>query len=364
MDSGKGMDGMRQTVILKEEKEVYSPRTYVDLKADFAFKRMFGQPDGQSVLVAFLNALLGADAETKITSASILNTDLEREHEGDKKAVLDLLARTNRGDLAHVEIQVTGNPHLAKRQLYYWSRIYAKQMEKGRPYSDLRRTISILISNVDVLPQTQRYHSVFGLYERQEHFPLTDVIELHVIELQKLLKRAAKSEADPWTEPEIRWLLLLGAVQGGEVQTKLMEKLEAIAMSGDIELLEAFGRWEDMSRDPKVWAKYEMWHKAMMDDAAYKAEMELLLAERASLKSETETLKSETETLKSETESLKSEAESLKSETESLKSEAESLKTENEQMHARLLEMGRTLLLNGMDASEVARLTGLSPEEL
>ncbi|MDG0790888.1 Rpn family recombination-promoting nuclease/putative transposase [Cohnella ginsengisoli] len=334
---------MRQTVILKEEKEVYSPRTYVDLKADFAFKRMFGQPDGEAVLVAFLNALLGVNAETKITSASILNTDLEREHEGDKKAVLDLLARTGSGDLAHVEIQVTGNPHLAKRQLYYWSRIYAKQMEKGRPYSDLRRTISILISNVDVLPRTERYHSVFGLYERQEHFPLTDVIELHVIELQKLLKRAAKSEADPWTEPEIRWLLLLGAVQGGEVQTKLLEKLEAIAMSGDSELMEAFGRWEDMSRDPKVWAKYEMWHKAMMDDAAYKAEMELLLAEQARWKAEKD---------------------NFKAEAENLKSEAENLKSENEQMHARLLETGRTLLLGGMDAAEVARLTGLSPDEL
>lgn len=331
------MDGMRQTVILREDKEIYSPRTYVDLKADFAFKRMFGQPDGEAVLVAFLNALLGvANTETKITSASILNTDLEREHEGDKKAVLDLLARKDRGDLTHVEIQVTGSPHLGRRQLYYWSRIYAKQMEKGRPYSDLRRTISILISNVDVLPQTERYHSVFGLYEKQEHFPLTDVIELHVIELQKLLRRAAKSEADPWTEPEIRWLLLLGAVQGGEVQSKLMEKLEAIAMSGDLELLEAFGRWEDMSRDPKVWAKYEMWHKAMMDDAAYKAEMEQLLTAQARWESETKSLKSETE----------------------------SLKSEKEQMHARLLESGRTLLLNGMDATEVARLTGLSPEEL
>lgn len=358
------MDGMWQSVILKEDKDVYSPRTYVDLKADFAFKRMFGQPDGEAVLVAFLNALLGLTAEARITSATILNTDLEREHEGDKKAVVDLLARMNGGELANVEIQVTGNPHLAKRQLYYWSRIYAKQMEKGRPYADLRRTISILISNVDMLPRTERYHSVFGLYEREEHFPLTDVIELHVIELQKLLKRAASSQADPWADPESRWLLLLGAVQAGEVQTKLMKELEAIAMSEDAELMEAFERWEDMSRDPKVWARYETWHKAMMDDAAYKAEMQQLKSETESLRSETELLKSETELLKSETELLKSETETLKSQKETLKSEAEALQSEKERMQARLLETGRRLLQSGMELEEVARITGLAPASL
>lgn len=343
---------MSQSVILKEEKEIYSYRSFVDLKADFAFKRMFGQPDGEAVLVAFLNALLGPEQRARIASVRILNTDLEREHESDKKAVVDLLARTDGGELTHVEIQVTDHPHLANRQLYYWSRIYAKQMEKGRPYADLRRTISILISNVNVLPQTKRHHSVFGLLERQEHFALTDVIELHVIELQKLLRRAEDADADPWTDPELRWLLLLGAVQGGEVQTNLVEELEAIAVSKDAELLEAIGRWEDMSRDPKLWAKYEMWHKAMMDDAAYKAEMELLKSEKAKLESETESLKSQAE-------SLKSQAESLKSQTESLKSQTESLQSEKDRMQANLLATGRRLLESGLTVQEVAGITGL-----
>lgn len=171
------------------------------------------------------------------------------------------------------------------------------------------------------------------------------------------MRRAANSEADPWTEPDSRWLLLLGAVQAGEVQTKLMKELEAIAMSGDAELMQAFERWEDMSRDPKVWAKYEMWHKAMMDDAAYKAEMEQLLTETARLKEETESLKSEKE-------SLKTQAESLKSETESLKSQAESLQSEKVIMRTRLIDTGRRLLQSGMGLDEVVRITGLSPDAL
>ncbi|MHA7966056.1 Rpn family recombination-promoting nuclease/putative transposase [Paenibacillus sp. CAU 1782] len=350
---------MEALAILKEESGTYGTESYVDLKADFAFKQMFGQEESRSILLAFLNALLDFENKgyAKIASVDILNNEIEREHRADKKAVLDLLARTDDGTLIHIELQLIGVPHLASRQLYYWSRIYSKQLEKGRPYADLKRTISILISNADLLPQTVHYHSRFGLHESKQHFLLTDKLEIHVIELQKLLKAAKAGQADPWTDAEIRWLLMLAAVQGGEMQPQLLNKLEAIALKNDSDLQEALERWESMSRDPKVWGQYEMWHKAMMDDAAYKAEMEMLREEK-------DRLESERESLKSETESLKSQTESLKSQTESLKSQTESLTLEKDLMKQQLVGTGKKLLDSGFSIEEASRITGLSPDDL
>jgi predicted transposase/invertase (TIGR01784 family) len=343
---------MEALAILKEETRAYKAQSYVDLKADFAFKQMFGQEESRTILLAFLNALLDFEQQgyAPIASVDILNNEIEREHREDKKAVLDLLARTDDGTLIHIELQLIGVPHMASRQLYYWSRIYAKQLEKGRPYADLKRTISILISNADLLPQTGFYHSRFGLYEQKQHFLLTDKLEIHVIELQKLLKAANAGQADPWTQAEIRWLLMLAAVQGGEMQPQLLNELEAIALKNDTNLQEALERWESMSRDPKVWGQYEMWHKAMMDDAAYKAEMEMLHQEKKRLETETKVLKSE--------------AESLKSETESLKSETESLALEKELIKQQLIDTGRRLLDSGFSIEEASRMTGLSSEDL
>lgn len=87
-----------------------------------------------------------------------------------------------------------------------------------------------------------------------------------------------------------------------------------------------------------------------MNNAAYKVEIELFLTK--------------TESLKAEIHSLRTENNILKAEKDQLLSEIEHLKSVNEQMRARLRESGRTLLLRGMDAAEVARLTGLSPDEL
>ncbi|MBD2844873.1 Rpn family recombination-promoting nuclease/putative transposase [Paenibacillus sp. IB182496] len=354
-----------QSIILKEQGESYTSRRYIDLKADFAFKRMFGQGDGRKVLIAFLNALLASDRQhPPIVSVELLNPELEREYSEDKKALLDLLAQTDSGTFIHIELQLLNQPHLISRLVYYWSRVYTKQLKKGQSYDKLNPTITILISNEDVLAQTGRYHTRFGLYEDQERFRLTDMLDIHVIELQKLLRAFTSGDADPWQDSEIRWLLLLAAVQGDDVKDGLIKQLEAIAMRSDEELFEAFERWESLSRDPKVWAKYELWHMAVMDEAAREADRLQLEQDRQRLETESKQLKTETTKLQSETAQLKSESAQLKSESAQLKSESAQLKSEKERLKLQLLQAGQNMLRSGMSPEEVSRITGLPEDEL
>ncbi|MFD0714229.1 hypothetical protein [Paenibacillus sp. GCM10027626] len=133
-------------------------------------------------------------------------------------------------------------------------------------------------------------------------------------------------------------------------------------MEKDPDLLKAFEQWENMSRDPKVWVKY--WHKAMMDDAAYKAEMEKLLAATADLQTQKVTLEREITVLETRKVTLEKENTALEKEKSVLEKEKSVLEKDKAAMEDGLLELGRKLLTGGMDIDAVLELMGLSAEQL
>ena len=69
----------------------------IDLKIDFAFKLIFGREGQESVLVAFLNAVLKPTEGKQIRSLTYRNTELAKANAEDKKASLDIRAETQDG---------------------------------------------------------------------------------------------------------------------------------------------------------------------------------------------------------------------------------------------------------------------------
>nr|WP_276207796.1 PD-(D/E)XK nuclease family transposase [Virgibacillus sp. YIM 98842] len=64
--------------------------------------------------------------------------------------------------------------------------------------------------NFDLFKQTKRSHTSHHLYEDQEQFQLTNVMEFHFLEMGKLIKHWKKDKLDPWNNTLAKWLLLLG----------------------------------------------------------------------------------------------------------------------------------------------------------
>jgi predicted transposase/invertase (TIGR01784 family) len=159
---------------------------------------------------------------------------------------------------------------MEKRTLYYWSRIYSAQMQKGMPYTDLAKTITINILNFRFLQETDRFHTTFHLYEDQEQFPLTDVLEIHFMEIPKLMDKWEQRAVNPHDNELERWLLLLEADDHEEIR----KELEAIAMRDPV-MKRAFDEWEDLSRDEKKWVEYESRRKAILDEMAAVREAEI-----------------------------------------------------------------------------------------
>ncbi|MFE4200626.1 Rpn family recombination-promoting nuclease/putative transposase [Aneurinibacillus aneurinilyticus] len=112
-----------------------------------------------------------------------------------------------------------------------------------------------------------RYHLAFDVTEREEGFLWDDTLEIHLVEMPKLVKLWREKRIGFGDDEVAEWLLLLEADEDEE----LRKELEGRAMDNPA-LQEAMEKWEDLSRDPNAIREYEARHKAMMDRLAAEAE--------------------------------------------------------------------------------------------
>ncbi|PEA01766.1 Rpn family recombination-promoting nuclease/putative transposase [Bacillus cereus] len=236
----------------------------VNLRIDFAFKQLFGTSGSEEILITFLNAMLKDSLESPIQSLQFEDPHLNREHEEDKLSILDVSATLDTGTKLNIEIQMNNHHVILKRSLYYWSRLYASQLKKGKPYSSLHKTITINLLNFVMFKEYEEFHTTGKLWNMQQQKLLSDEIEIHLIEIPKLMQQWREEKVNPWEDSFVRWLLLLPANE----DEHLTQILEAIAVNQDPMLQKAMDKWEHMSQDASFRQAYEAREKILMDEAA------------------------------------------------------------------------------------------------
>ena len=210
-------------------------------KMDFVFKRIFGNENHPNVLISFLNAVL--NPVDPIQSVVLKDTTIEKSHVEDKYSRLDVRATTDKGEHINIEIQLDNKYNMIKRSLYYWSKLYESQLESGNDYQKLSRTICINLLDFNLLKH-DKFHSIYRLKDCETHEELTDIIELHFIELQKMkqVKRVeeVKSKLEAWlhfiNQPESELVKELEQIE----QEIRSAKAELIRLSGNKEERELF----------------------------------------------------------------------------------------------------------------------------
>lgn len=197
---------------------------------DFAFKKIFGDPQNSLVLVALLNSIL--EFPDPIESVSILNPFNYQEFEDAKQIVLDIRARDCRGRFLNVEMQIFGTSNLLPRLAYYVCSMYVDQLSRGEDYTKLAPAISVCLVYCEVFQQEgQRIHR-FELIEQVSGRKLENGLQIHIVELPKYnLDEAAMStcsDLERWVffflkghlyEPERLKKLLKGAEFEIAIQT-------------------------------------------------------------------------------------------------------------------------------------------------
>ncbi len=89
--------------------------------------------------MAFLNAALTDAGEATLKAIELLNPRINKQSSASKLAIFDNLVRSVDEELVNLEIQVINQHNIQKRALFYWAELYVRQLEKGKPYTSLRR---------------------------------------------------------------------------------------------------------------------------------------------------------------------------------------------------------------------------------
>ena len=222
-------------------------RGLLDPKIDFVFKKIFGSEKHPRVLISFLNAIL--KPINPISNVEIRNSDLEKEFLDDKFSRLDIKARTNKNEIINIEIQLKNEYNMIKRSLYYWSKMYEEQLNEGDDYSKLERTICINILNFKYL-DNNRFHNGYRLKEIETNEELTNIQEIHFIEIPKL------SEDSDEKDILVAWMEFLKNPES--------EKVRSLELTIS-EIREAKDELIRISNDKEQRLLYEMRSKTLKD---------------------------------------------------------------------------------------------------
>lgn len=220
---------------------------------DVVFQVLFGEQGSEEITKAFLEAILNE----KITNVDLSkNPVLRRMKPKDKMGILDVLVKFNNNEYCNIEMQVTKKKEVIERALFYWSKTYSRNIKEGEEYSNLGRTIIVLIADFEL--ETLKdlgYCTKWKIIEEEKRkIILTEDLEIVIIELPKIFKQKVQENGKL-----LDWLYFLknpnsekvGEIMGKNEDIKRAEeKLEKISQD---EIMQKIMDWrEDAERDDRA----------------------------------------------------------------------------------------------------------------
>ncbi|MDR1416860.1 MAG: Rpn family recombination-promoting nuclease/putative transposase, partial [Prevotellaceae bacterium] len=148
---------------------------YINPLTDFGFKKLFSD---LKVLLAFLNDILKLDSP--IVKVALRPTEQLGDWESERKAVVDLLCTSERGEFFLVEMQYAPQKHFAERLLFYSSFLIRNQAPKGKWNYALKAVyvLSLLNFRLDIAGlDEQQIISRVCLMEKATHAAFSDKLQ-------------------------------------------------------------------------------------------------------------------------------------------------------------------------------------------
>lgn len=229
----------------KEEYELLSP------KIDVVFQKLFGEEGSEEITKSLLQAILGKEIEDINLNQ---NPILRRDYLKDKLGILDVVAKINGEENVAIEMQVTKKGQERERILFYWGRKYTKGIQKKDDYIDLKKTITIMITDfkIEGLEELGLHSKWYIKDESGEHI-LTKKLEIHIIELPKIIKEEKVSEE------LLDWLEFLENPKSERVEKKMVKNKA---------LKQAKCKLDKMSQDEVMQRIAEWREKAILEEKA------------------------------------------------------------------------------------------------
>lgn len=215
-------------------------------KVDFCFKELM---EDAEVRKGFIAAVLHIPPE-EVEATTLLPTHLRTRYEEDKLGILDVRVRLKDGTQIDIEIQVSPFLLWPERSMFYLSKMFTDQLEKGESYERLEKCVHIGILDFILFGRDEAFYSCFHMREDTNHRLYTDKLEVHILELPKL-----KNHEYPETEL-LNWAKFMNAER--------QEDFEEMAEK-DKYIEKAYETLKNISADEEKRLEYEAREKALRD---------------------------------------------------------------------------------------------------
>lgn len=106
---------------------------FLDVKTDFAFKKVFGSEHSKAILLDFLNAIIDFERAT-ITDLEIVDPYQIPLLKGMKDSYVDVKAVLSNHTKVIIEMQVLNVEGSEKRILYNVAKLYSTQLKKAQSH--------------------------------------------------------------------------------------------------------------------------------------------------------------------------------------------------------------------------------------
>jgi len=208
------------------------------LTNDYLFKLLLGSEENKVCLQDLLECILDIPAGN-ITDLELLDKELTKDALSDKTGILDVKLRLKDNTTIDIEIQNSWSTEFIPRTLFYWSKMYIEGFKEGQAYTSLTRCITInLVSQGFNL--NSEVHSCYSLLEWQTHKLLTDLMEIHFLNLLAAQSFDIQKEPIEKRQKLINWLRFIAANDKEEramiamtspILQMLNEKIDVLSLS-------------------------------------------------------------------------------------------------------------------------------------
>ena len=172
---------------------------FLDVKTDFAFKKVFGSEQSKNILIDFLNAIIDFGGET-IVDLAIVDPYQIPLLKGMKDSYVDVKAILSNHTKVIIEMQVLNVEGFEKRVLYNAAKLYSTQLQKAQHYESLEPIIALTITDFVMFEEIPSIISYWNLREKTQLIKYSDDIELIFVELPKFTKHEEElvTVAEKW----------------------------------------------------------------------------------------------------------------------------------------------------------------------
>ena len=170
---------------------------FADPKNDLVFKKLFGEEQNKDLLIDFINKVLPSK---HVKDVEYLPTNMEPDVRIKKQSILDVLCTDENGSKYIIEMQNAKEAGFEKRAVYYASKTYATQMNKGGKYSDLKEVIFIAITDFVMFPDKACYISTHSIRDDKTYENDLKNFSFAFIELPKFNHSSSMTGVDEWCD--------------------------------------------------------------------------------------------------------------------------------------------------------------------